>query len=153
MEHEEEVEVAFSGASETYPSQVGSLRKGGYCIIRGHAVKIMDIATAKVGKHGSAKAKITGIDVFNGSKHEEIHPTAHNIDVPNITRIDYTLVDIARDGFVSLMDEEGNVKEDLRVPEDEEGQKIKDLFEAGATVAVTVMKAMGQERIMAGKEI
>eukprot|EP00358_Blepharisma_japonicum_P006041 CAMPEP_0202945082 /NCGR_PEP_ID=MMETSP1395-20130829/6051_1 /ASSEMBLY_ACC=CAM_ASM_000871 /TAXON_ID=5961 /ORGANISM="Blepharisma japonicum, Strain Stock R1072" /LENGTH=113 /DNA_ID=CAMNT_0049644707 /DNA_START=119 /DNA_END=460 /DNA_ORIENTATION=+ len=113
----------------------------------------MEIATAKVGKHGSAKAKITGIDVFTGNKYEEIHPTSHNIDIPNISRIDYTLCDIARDGFVSLMDEEGNTKEDLRLPDDEEGAKIRSLFEAGQTVSVTVMKAMGQERIMAGKEI
>eukprot|EP00358_Blepharisma_japonicum_P001873 CAMPEP_0202954264 /NCGR_PEP_ID=MMETSP1395-20130829/50676_1 /ASSEMBLY_ACC=CAM_ASM_000871 /TAXON_ID=5961 /ORGANISM="Blepharisma japonicum, Strain Stock R1072" /LENGTH=113 /DNA_ID=CAMNT_0049669695 /DNA_START=668 /DNA_END=1009 /DNA_ORIENTATION=- len=113
----------------------------------------MEIATAKVGKHGSAKAKITGIDVFTANKYEEIHPTAHNIDVPNISRLDYTLVDIARDGFVSLMDDAGNTKEDLKLPEDEEGAKIRDLFDNGATVSVTVMKAMGQERIMAGKEI
>mmetsp|Transcript_18718 Transcript_18718/g.18699 ORF Transcript_18718/g.18699 Transcript_18718/m.18699 type:complete len:154 (-) Transcript_18718:50-511(-) len=153
MEHEETVDVVVSGASETYPSQVGSLKKGGYCVLRGHPVKIMEIATAKVGKHGSAKAKITGIDVFTSNKYEEIHPTSHNVDVPNISRIDYTLVDIARDGFVSLMDEQGNTKEDLKLPEDDEGAKIRDLFENGATVSVTVMKAMGQERIMAGKEI
>ena len=111
------------------------------------------MSVAKVGKHGSAKAKITGIDVFTSNKYEEIHPTSHNIDVPIITREDWTLVDIARDGFASLMNDNGDTKEDIKIPDDEEGEKIRSSFEAGATVSVTVLKAMGLEKIVQGKEI
>ena len=153
MEHDEEVEVTASGASLTIPSQVGSLKKGGYVIIKEHPCRIVDMSVAKVGKHGSAKAKITGIDVFNGNKYEEIHPTSHNVDVPVITRQDWTLVDIARDGFATLMNEAGETKEDVKVPEDEEGAKIRDMFENGVTVSVTILRGMGQEKIVQGKEI
>jgi translation initiation factor 5A len=153
MEHDEEVETTASGASLTIPSQVGSLKKNGYCLIKGHPVRIVDMSVAKVGKHGSAKAKITGIDVFTGNKYEEIHPTSHNIDVPNLTREDWTLVDIARDGFASLMNDSGETKEDIKIPDDEEGEKIRQLFENGATVSVTILKAMGLEKIVQGKEI
>ena len=153
MEHDEEVEVTASGASLTIPSQVGSLKKNGYCLIKGHPCRIVDMSVAKVGKHGSAKAKITGIEVFNGNKYEEIHPTSHNIDVPVIVREDWTLVDISRDKYASLMNDAGETKEDLKIPDDEIGEKMQNLLDSGATVSATVLKAMGREKIVDCKEI
>jgi len=44
------------------------------------------------------------------------------------------------------------MKEDLKVPEDEYGIKIKDLFSQDKEVMVTVVKAMGTEGIVAVKE-
>jgi translation initiation factor eIF-5A len=80
----------------------------------------MEITTSKTGKHGHAKANITGIDIFTGKKQEDSCPTSHNIYVPNVKRTEYTLIDIADDGFLSLMDEDGGTKEDLKLPADEE---------------------------------
>ena len=153
MEHDEEIETTASGASLTIPSQVGSLKKNGYVIIKEHPCRIVDMSVAKVGKHGSAKAKITGIDIFTSNKYEEIHPTSHNVDVPVVTRQDWTLVDIARDGFASLMNDNGDQREDIKIPDDEEGAKIRQLFDSGATISVTVLIAMGFEKIVQGKEI
>lgn len=153
MEHDEDVEITASGASLTVPSQVGSLKKNGYVVIKDHPCRIVEMNVAKVGKHGSAKAKITGIDVFTGNKYEEIHPTSHNMDVPVIKREDWTLVDISRDGYASLMNDNGDTKEDLKVPDDEIGQKMRDLLDNGATVSTTVLKAMGMEKIVDCKEI
>ena len=137
----------------TVPGAVGDLRKNGYCVLKGHPVRIVEINTAKVGKHGSAKSKITGIDVFTGNKHEEIHPTGHNIDIPNIARVEYTLMDITDEKFVSLMDEGGDIREDLKLTEDDEGRKIQEMFDNGITVGVVVLKAMGQEKIVGSKEL
>ena len=153
MEHDEEVEISASGASLTIPSQVGSLKKNGYVVIKEHPCRIVDMSVAKVGKHGSAKAKITGIDVFSGNKYEEIHPTSHNVDVPVIKREDWMLVDIARDGFASLMNDNGDTKEDLKAPDDEIGEKMRNLLDSGATVSCTVLKAMGMEKIVDCKSI
>jgi translation initiation factor 5A len=153
MEHDEEVEITASGASLTVPSQVGSLKKNGYVVIKEHPCRIVEINVAKVGKHGSAKAKITGIDVFTSNKYEEIHPTSHNVDVPVINREDWTLVDISRDGFASLMNDNGDCKDDLKVPDDDTGSKMRSLLDNGATVSCTVLKAMGHEKIVDCKEI
>ena len=149
----ETFEAANAGASLTTPGSVGDLRKNGYCMLKGHPVRIVEINTAKVGKHGSSKSKITGIDIFSGNKYEEIHPTGHNIDIPNIARVEFTLVDIGDDGFVSLMDDAGNSREDLKLENNDECNKIRDMFGNDLTVAVTVLKAMGTEKIIAGKEI
>ena len=99
-----------AGASLTTPATVGSLRKNGHCILKGYPCKIVEMNVAKVGKHGSAKAKITGIDIFTGNKHEEIHPTGHNIDVPNIARVELTLLDIDNQSFASLMNDDGKTR-------------------------------------------
>ena len=38
------------------------------------------------------------------------------VQIPNVTRTDYTLVDVKEDGFVSLMTDNGDVREDLALP-------------------------------------
>lgn len=84
----------------------------------------MEISTSKTGKHGHAKAVIVGVDIFTDKKYEDGGPTSHNIDVPIVTRTEYTLIDIANDGFVSLMTEGGDTKEDLKLPTDEDSSEV-----------------------------
>lgn len=79
----------------------------------------MEITTSKAGKHGHAKASIVGIDIFTDKKLEDSAPTSHNVSVPNVTRKELTLLDIAEDGFISLMNEDGSTKDDLKLPEDD----------------------------------
>jgi len=141
-----------SGASATYPMQAGALRKNGYVMLKGRPCKIVDISTSKTGKHGHAKANITGLDIFTGKKYEDVCPTSHNMDVPTVTRCDYELVDIDEDGFASLMDDKGEMRDDLKIPEGDVGSKIREEFgKEGTTVLVTVQKACGEECIIATK--
>ena len=84
----------------------------------------MDYSTAKTGKHGAAKASITGIDIFTNKKHEESISTGHTVGVPNVVRTEYNLIDIAGDGFVTLMNDDGSTKEDLKLPTDEDSAEV-----------------------------
>nr|CAD1825635.1 unnamed protein product [Ananas comosus var. bracteatus] len=119
---------ADAGASKTYPQQAGAIRKNGY-IVKGPTLQgqryhgeydhVFDISTSKTGKHGHAKCHFVGIDIFNSEKLDDIVPSSHNSDVRRVTRTDYQLIDISEDGFVSLLSENGNTKDDLRLPTDE----------------------------------
>ncbi|XP_019175630.1 PREDICTED: eukaryotic translation initiation factor 5A-2-like [Ipomoea nil] len=119
----------------------------------------------KTGKHGHAKCHFVAIDIFTGKKLEDIVPSSHNCDVgillfyycfavPHVNRTDYQLIDISEDGFVSLLTESGNTKDDLRLPTDENLlTQIKDGFGEGKDLVVSVMSAMGEEQICALKDI
>jgi len=146
-DHEEETfEGGDAGAAETYPQQCSALRKNGYVVIKNRPCKIVEMSTSKTGKHGHAKVHMVGIDVFTGKKYEDICPSTHNMNVPNVVRKDYQLLDI-QDGFLSLLDYgSGDTKDDLKVPDDDVGNDIEKKFEAGEACEVTVMSAMGEEK-------
>ena len=42
-------------------------------------------------------------------------PSSHNMYVPNVTKIEYSLIDVNNDGFLVLMKEDGETKEDLKI--------------------------------------
>jgi len=149
MEGEFENEKHESG-SATYPVQCSSLRKNGHVMLKGRPCKVVEMSTSKTGKHGHAKVHLVGLDIFTNKKYEDLCPSTHNIDVPNITRSDYTLLDI-EDNFASLMNESGEVRSDLRVPEGELGQKIRADFAAGTELIVTVLKCLNEECIITVK--
>jgi len=145
--------AADSGASATYPAQCSSLRKGGHVVLKGFPCKIMEMSTSKTGKHGHAKVHMVGIDIFTGKKYEDLCPSTHNMDVPNVTRTDYQLIDISSDGFVSLLSQDGGTqKADLKLPTTELGEEIRTLFEEGKDLNVTVLGALGIEQIITQKE-
>ncbi|XP_022726772.1 uncharacterized protein LOC111282794 [Durio zibethinus] len=145
---------ADAGASKTYPQQAGTIRKNGYIVIKGRPCKVVEVSTSKTGKHGHAKCHFVGIDIFTAKKLEDIVPSSHNCDVPHVNRTDYQLIDISEDGFVSLLTENGNTKDDLRLPTDDNLlTQIKDGFAEGKDLVVTVMSAMGEEQICALKDI
>ena len=158
MAENEEFDKVESGASHCYPVQVGNLHKGDTAMLKGKPCRVMEITCAKTGKHGHAKASITGIDVFTGKKCEDSYPTSHNIDAPFIVRKEYQLVNIdPDDGFVTLLNEKGVTRSDLKLPTEEcfaaVTHKAKEYFNAGKEILAQVMEACGEEHIIDVKEM
>merc|ERR1712212_432988 len=148
-QHEETFDSATSGASKTFPKQCSALRKNEFVVIKNRPCKIVEMSTSKTGKHGHAKVHLVALDVFTGKKYEDICPSTHNMEVPVVTRNEYQVLDI-EDEYVTLMDENGGTREDLKVPSEatELGKEIKTRFNNKETFNVTVLKAMGEEVVV-----
>merc|ERR1712169_35516 len=73
--------------SLTYPAQCSSIKKNGYVVIKDRPCKVVETSTSKTGKHGHAKVHMVAIDIFTGKKLEEICPSTHNMDVPNLPEL------------------------------------------------------------------
>ncbi|KAL1934334.1 hypothetical protein VTP01DRAFT_6516 [Rhizomucor pusillus] len=145
-DHEHTFETADAGASATFPMQCSALRKNGHVVI-----KIVEMSTSKTGKHGHAKVHLVGIDIFTGRKLEDLSPSTHNMDVPNVVRNEYQLINID-DGFLSLMLNDGSTKDDVRLPEGELGEQLQADFDEGKDLLVSVVSAMGEEHALSYKE-
>ncbi|XP_029316688.1 eukaryotic translation initiation factor 5A-1-like isoform X2 [Cottoperca gobio] len=149
---DDDFESGHSGASNTYPQQCSALRKNGFVMLKGRPCKIVDMTTSKTGKHGHAKVHLIGIDIFNQKKLEDICPSTHNMEVPHVKRTEYQFVDLdLQDGYLSLLDDAGAPREDLKIPDTDLGKEIKKKFENGEGFMVTVLKAIGEEQVIAVK--
>lgn len=150
-EEEHNFEVADAGSSLTFPMQCSALRKNGFVVIKGRPCKIIDMSTSKTGKHGHAKVHLVATDIFTQKKLEDLSPSTHNMEVPVVKRNEFQLLDID-DGFLSLMNNDGDMKEDVRAPEGELGDKLQSEFDEGKELIVTIVSAMGEEACISFKE-
>eukprot|EP00745_Piridium_sociabile_P040897 TRINITY_DN79647_c0_g1_i2.p1 TRINITY_DN79647_c0_g1~~TRINITY_DN79647_c0_g1_i2.p1 ORF type:complete len:140 (+),score=27.60 TRINITY_DN79647_c0_g1_i2:352-771(+) len=138
--------------------QAGNLKKNGYAMLKEKPCKIVEITTSKTGKHGHAKAHIVGLDIFTGKKYEDLCPTSHNMSVPVVSRVEYSCISVDDEGYCSILLENGDMKEDLRIPsgsdeDDKTAQGLMKITNDGKVALVTVISAVGQEKIIAFKEV
>lgn len=83
--------------------ELGSLKVGSYIIIDNEPCRIVSYDHSKPGKHGSAKARISAIGVFDGSKHSMVSPVSANVDVPIIDKRSGQIISIT-DQSLQIMD-------------------------------------------------
>lgn len=110
------------------------MKKGGWCMIKGNPCKVTDI-TAKVkgtGASANDRVVITGTHYLTGKQSTDtVNLTnAHDgLEVPITSKKKYTLLDVDADsGFLSLLTDDGDTKEDasLSKKEDEDGEETWD---------------------------
>ena len=114
----------------TKPVDVGDLRVGGYMMIEGEPCKIMDITKSKPGKHGSAKARIVAIGVFDNQKRQFVKPVDSGAEIPIIDKRPGQVFAVNPTG-VQIMDLETFEYLDAPFPEEPE---IKSKLASGAEI-------------------
>ena len=141
-----------AGASLTTPIRAGEVKKGMIVMLKDKPCKVIEITTSKTGKHGHAKANITGLDIFTGAKKQDICPTSHNMTAPVVGSMDWSLLGISDDGFLSLMTDEGETRDDLKIPDypaeiADQIQAGLELVEEGGECTVRVTTAMNNAQV------
>ena len=158
---------------DTSPQDIGSIQKSDFVVLNRRPLKVMEATHSHPGKHGHSKVwkqsislayllfilvqvHLVGIDIFTGRRDEYIRPTGHMIQVPKVTKKDYLVVNIEQDGYVTLLNEDTcKVRSDLKLKKDAEiTRRVLDTFNKGNDqMKVTVLKALGEEHIVAFKTV
>lgn len=143
---ENEFEQGDSGALNTELAEAGRMKPGSLIIMKEQfPCKVTAFSTAKPGKHGSAKAMITAKDIFTDKQYDETFGTGDMIPRPIVTKKELQLIDLEDDsGMLTLMDGEGNTKEDMNLPTEahlkDVTDRIKSLFADGKDILVTCQR-------------
>lgn len=155
MSDNEDFDQGDAGSTDTVPQQAGTIKKGAYCMLKGFPCKVSEYSTAKPGKHGSAKATIVGADIFTNKKYEEICPTSANMRVPIVNKVELEVADINEDDFVSLIQNDGTLKENLKLPvaDEELYNELKKVWDerGDQTVLFSIISACGNEKIVSAR--
>lgn len=95
---------------------------------------IKEILRTKPSKHGHAKMRIVGHDLFDGKKYTSVGPASHKMYVPVVETTTYMVLDYNhRNGEMSLLHPDtGAVREDVSVPESEAGAELMRLIKKQA---------------------
>ena len=108
---------------------LGSLKVGSYIIIDNEPCRIVSYDHSKPGKHGSAKARVAAIGVFDGSKHSLVSPVSANVEVPLINKRNGQVISISGDALQIMDLETFEVFETSSVEEE-----VKDKIRQGGEV-------------------
>ena len=68
------------------PVELGGIKVGSYVMVDNEPCRIVDYAKSKPGKHGSAKARVVAIGVFDGVKRSFVKPVDAQVEVPLIEK-------------------------------------------------------------------
>jgi len=101
----------------TKKASVGSLQKGSYIIIDGHACRVADTQTSRPGKHGHAKVRFSAVGLIDNKKRILVMPGHDLIDVPIIEKKIAQVLSI-QNGVANVMDIESYETFDLKIPEE-----------------------------------
>lgn len=64
------------------------------------------------------------------------------MDVPHVKREDYQLTDISDDGYLTLMADNGDLREDLKIPDGDLGTQLRADFDSGKELLVSTNDAI-----------
>ena len=119
--------------------EVRTLKEGKYVLIDEEPCVIKSISHAKTGKHGSAKARIDAIGIFDGTKRSIVQPVTDKTYVPVVERKNGQVLAVKGD-VCQIMDMADYSTLELKIPEE-----FKDKIEAGKDISYLI--SMGKMKI------
>jgi translation initiation factor 5A len=106
---------------------IKNLKPGKYVLIEGEPCRVLSVTTSVAGKHGSAKARLEAIGVFDGKRRSVVKPADDDIEVPIIDKRNGQVIAVMGD-MAQVMDLETYEVFDMHIPEELRG-KLKEGME------------------------
>jgi translation initiation factor 5A len=120
-------------------TEIRTLKVGRYVVIDDEPCVIIGIATSKPGKHGSAKARVDAIGIFDGQKRSIVQPVSAKIYVPIVERKGAQIIAIMGK-TAQLMDLNDYSTFEIEIPEEH-----ADRIESGKEI--TYLESMGKRKL------
>ena len=120
-------------------TEVRTLKEGRYVIIDDEPCIIKSLSHSKPGKHGSAKARVEAVGIFDNQKRSIISPVTQKIYVPLVERKNGQVLSISG-SIAQIMDMSDYSTIELPIPDE-----YKDTVEVGKDVQYLV--AMGKMKM------
>ena len=149
-----EFEQGDAGSSVTELAEAGRMKPGSLIMLKGEfPCKVTAFSTAKPGKHGSAKAMITGKDIFTDKQYEETFGTGDMIPRPIVIKNEYNCLAVDGD-FLQLLTPAGEMKEDVKLPTEAHlidiAKRINEILEAGVKECLVSVQKWGEKQQVVG---
>lgn len=97
--------------------EVKDLKVGSYVMIDDEPCKVVKITKSKPGKHGSTKARVEAVGIFNDKKRTLLKPTSASCQIPIILKKGAQVVSITGN-IAQLMDLGDYSMFEVEIPED-----------------------------------
>ena len=124
------------------PADLGSVKIGSYLLIDGEPCKVVEYDKSKPGKHGSAKARVVGVGLFDHVKRSIVSPVSANVEIPLVEKNGAQIISISSDNL-QIMDLETFEILELPIPKDDE---LKGKIATG--VEVEYWRVLGKDKLM-----
>ncbi len=106
-------------AERTTP--ISRLKPGNFVEIDGEPCRVMKVTLSKPGKHGSTKARVDAVGIFDSRKRNLLKPSSDSVPVPLIEKKNGQVVNVS--GTVAqIMDLEDYSTFDASIPEELQGR-------------------------------
>jgi len=110
------------------PVSIKSLKPGHFITIDDEPCRVVNVTISKPGKHGSTKARIEAMGLFDERKHELLAPASDEIEQPIIEKKKAQVISVSGN-IVQLMDLEEYTTFEITIPEEfrgkmESGQEV-----------------------------
>jgi len=114
--------------SDVSMAEIGKMKVGRYILINGEPHQITSMSKSAPGKHGHAKYRVDGKNIFTGNKSNIVMTAHQHVEVPNLKKQNAQVLSVSGTN-AQIMDMETYETFDLDIPKELQGQ-----VESGKTV-------------------
>jgi translation initiation factor 5A len=151
----EETTATAGAAANTFMIPVSDVQVGMTLLLEDRPCKVTEVFRTDVSNYRAQVARIIGFDIFTGKAAAYLSPDMFNVMAPLVHTSSRLLVDV-QDGFCFLMDDNGDTREDLKLPSTKCADptlsaNIQKALDDGKEVYVTITKVLDEEAITSFK--